>query len=74
MKKLPKPKGEYGYTYKQIQSICKSLKIDENLWWETFGVNTCSLDSKGLTNYFIEDIERTLRILGHKLGKHHSWD
>jgi hypothetical protein len=74
MKKLPKPKGEHGYTYKQIQSICKSLKIDEDLWWGFYGVNTCALDSKGLTNYFIEDVERTLYLLGHKLGKYHIWD
>lgn len=73
MKRLPKCKGKYGYTTKQIREICKELKIDENLFWESFGINTCAM-WRGMANYYRCDVEKALYNLGHKLGKYHEWD
>ena len=73
MKKLPKPLHEYGYPSSQLDLILKELKIDKDLFADSFGVNTCVLD-KGELIYYVCDVERALHQLGHKLGKFHLWD
>jgi hypothetical protein len=75
MKNLPKPKNKYGYTRKEIEEIIQELDIDSKKFWNQFGTNTCMIDKKGNTIYYICDIERTLWELGFEsLGKFHSWD
>ena len=73
MNKLPKCKGKYGYTQKEVHDICHKLKIDTRKFWVAFGINTCAL-VKGESQYYPVDIERTLYKLGHKLGVNHMWD
>lgn len=74
MKKLPKPKNKYGYTSKELENICKKLKIDTNIFNETFGVNTVMVTKEGKTIYYVCDVLRALYILGHKLGRDIPWD
>ena len=75
MKKLPKPKNKYGYTYKEVLRICAELKVDIKDFNNAFGINTCTITKKGEIIYYTCDVERTLWDLGFKkLGKFHLWD
>lgn len=71
---LPIPIHPYGYTRKQVLQICRERKIHHKKFWSAFGVNTCAVDEKLGTIYYVCDVEKTLWSLNKKDGKYHVWD
>jgi hypothetical protein len=71
---LPKPKGEFGYTAKELKQICKERGISFKKFDLNFGINTVAVDKNGEINYYPIDVENTLYALGNKDGRFHLWD
>lgn len=75
MDKLPKPDHEYGYTPKQIKSLCRELGFTQKEFNRAFGVNTCAVGDNGELILYPRDVESALYKMGYKkLGKNHPWD
>ncbi len=71
---LPKPKHKLGYTGEEVNKICKDRKIDIDIFWEEFGVNTVGVAKDGKVRYYPQDIEKTLYNLKKSDGVYHCWD
>lgn len=63
--KLPTPKDERGYTRSELLLICNSYKLDSSKFFDTLGVNTCSVNEQGETLTYKSDVVNTL----HKITK-----
>ena len=62
---LPKERGKYGYTEKQLQMICRREGIKMPDFWKTFGDgHTCAVDDNGDSNFYATDVLGAFRRLG----------
>jgi len=71
---LPKPKDPLGYTKQEILAICRKRKINPQIFWGLFGVNTVAVGKDGKPRFYRCDVEKALYTLGDKDGSWHMWD
>lgn len=71
---LPPPDHKHGYTDLYLDLCLIVMGINQDKFWEAFGVNTCMYDDKRKRNiYYQHDVESALSIMGYG-AEYHGWD